>query len=701
MSRFLLAVILGVALAGGAAWYFDLWKPHEGIIPSGDSDPEASVAEKVDVGGPLYPPAADVKKPPAARHAGPAPIVVPDAHIVAPTRQDVPSIRDGQILFIGQEVFQSDPLGPAGPTQSATVRLGPRELVKIYRRLDRNNIVKPGEMVAMIDPAIALAELEAKRAKVIAARATYEASRATKQEAQARLSRLDELKRSGGTSRIVADEEYSAAVLLRDRYYQEEISKREEIKLAEVEVQQAEIVYSQHEIRNKMTGAGVIKAIFKQRGDAVKANETIMELLDIENLRAEGLVEVQYHSRLKRGMRVTLEPSQPEAPTRVVRTHRGDVTAVAISNRLPEPQVVSASEDGTVNVWGIHSEAPERVYYHIKPDEQFQVVQPVRTVACTPRGSKHNFAVSGTADGYIRLWDLNSDKEAPVWVRREENPSPISALAFSPDGRWFAAGDENGFIRLHDTVTGEPVYAFDAERGAAQRHEGAVTSLSFTPQCRLVSASRDNTLRIWNLHEKGVVAGPVITGRGGSVADLGVSQDGGWALLDQGKVLHVLSTQDGRPVAQLVNPSGAHSFETVALFSPDARMILTAGAPEGRLQLWKAPSGGSRGYEVRQLVTSERLEVTCAAFSYNAGLDNTGFAVSGTKHGYVYLWPVPTAEQVERQSITGLQLNQVDPTVDTSTRLLRIGVDVHNPVDAQNPYGKLMPGRPVTLVLHP
>ena len=40
--------------------------------------------------------------------------------------------------------------------------------------------------------------------------------------------------------------------------------------------------------------------------------------------------------------------------------------------------------------------------------------------------------------------------------------------------------------------------------------------------------------------------------------------------------------------AVLENPAEATQFSTFALFSPDARLILTASAGEGRLQLWRA-----------------------------------------------------------------------------------------------------------------
>ena len=62
---------------------------------------------------------------------------------------------------------------------------------------------------------------------------------------------------------------------------------------------------------------------------------------------------------------------------------------------------------------------------------------------------------------------------------------------------------------------------------------------------------------------------------------------------------------EGETINTIKNPGGATPFETLAAFSPDASLILTAGAPEGRLQLWRAPSEANRGFEVRQYVTAK------------------------------------------------------------------------------------------------
>jgi WD domain, G-beta repeat len=336
----------------------------------------------------------------------------------------------------------------------------------------------------------------------------------------------------------------------------------------------------------------------------------------------------------------------------------------------------------------------------------------VRAVSCSPRAAKRHWMLSGCADGSLRLWDLDKISSDPlVWDSTKadstEQQSPhrdaVTALAFSPDGTWFATGGEDNSIALWQTDGFKLLYVFDAQHGVGNPHQGTITVLYFTPQCTLISASRDNTIRVWELREKGAhLIGDPITGRGGDVTNLGMSADGKWALVDKGKILQVVSVADRRTFSVLQNPTGATPFQTLALFSPDARLILTAGAPEGRLQLWRAPTDGKRGFEVRQFATVERSPVTCAAFAADAGIAPDGsFAVSGTKDGYVYIWPVPNRDKVQRHRMENLQLTLIERSLDASTRQVRIGVNVQNPINDEYPQGRLTPGRPVSIVIEP
>jgi WD40 repeat protein len=239
------------------------------------------------------------------------------------------------------------------------------------------------------------------------------------------------------------------------------------------------------------------------------------------------------------------------------------------------------------------------------------------------------------------------------------------------------------------------LYRFDAAHGVDNPPQGQVTALSFTPQCRLVAACRDNTLRVWELCELGARPVGTIADRSGTVPLLGVSQDGRQMLFDQGKTLRVLSVPDSGNVAAVKKPASATPFDTLALFSPDGALILTAGAAEGRLQLWSAPSADRRAFEVRVLSSTDRSNVTCAAFApKDAAVGGRSFAASGTREGQVMVWSLPTAKEIDEAPVAGT-LTLVDTALEPGARQARVGVEIDN---ANN---RLSPGKQATVVVTP
>jgi WD40 repeat protein len=81
---------------------------------------------------------------------------------------------------------------------------------------------------------------------------------------------------------------------------------------------------------------------------------------------------------------------------------------------------------------------------------------------------------------------------------------PIGALALSPDGKWLAAGDLDGGLRVLEAATGQVVLKCRA-------HSGPVTDLNFAPaEPILVTAGEDGTAKLWRLDGKETDKGTVV-----------------------------------------------------------------------------------------------------------------------------------------------------------------------------------------------
>jgi len=645
-------------------------------------------------------------------------VIIPGARLTALLSPQVPSMRDGQLLFLGTEIkvkpteqppagaFQAEmnylvtevQAGEKGPQEDwVTIDgkwyrpLGKREEVrpnkvrlyfadKWFLPIDEGSRVEKDQLLALIDPSLAVDELSSKLAKFEAAESDRVASEAIKKFEYERMQRLEGLKARGAATQ----EEVSEARAGYERYYQETISKGMQVKVAARELRQSETILEQHQIRSKIKGE--VKQLIKHKSESVKNLDSVLEMVDISKLRIRGRFDLQDRDSLpdprnpedKRVLYV--EATRLVGPRRVLTGHMGEVTGVAVSS---DGQIVSVSEDRRARVW-LKDQGRERLV--------LEHPAPVRAVACTAPKTPRNLCLTGAADGVARLYDLAADKDAFVGQFTNGHKEAINSVAFSPDGRWAVSGGDDRRICLWDVDNAKLLQLFPEDWG----HHGGVTSVTFLavgaeePQkLSVVSAGRDNALLVWPLNADGTTGKPTrLDRRGGEVTTLGVSPDGQHLLFDQGKELRLLSS-DNYALAGSLSATAAASFSKLALFSPDGKLVLASGGA-GHLGLWRAPTAQTRGHELEQLVwTSSRDEqavTNCGAFA-----PDSSFLVTGTQSRNVIVWPMPKPEVVTARLIA--RVINLDPEVSSGQVRLTAEID--------NPNNYLLPGDVVTLVVYP
>jgi WD40 repeat protein len=611
--------------------------------------PSSSPTPPASLGAPLFKFEVPPTPPPAGPQRSDNDIIVGSCRIIVVDQLDLPSLRDGVV----KQIF----------VQEGEI------------------ITTPDQVLVQLDNRMAIADVRLKEAKVKGSMADAKASEKTRDEMLEQYRTQLSLKGKHATS----DEEVRKAQVMHIRYVEEAVSKKEAISLAEEELNQAKIVLDMHQLRNiAKTTPGVVQTIYRKEGWSVKNLEPVLQICKIDRLRVEVMVERQNAVALRKGMTAVIEPARPARPEQLLTDHRQEITSIAVGGDAKHPRILSASEDRTVHVW------------ELTKTRRWQVAQVLRhptavqTVAAAPTG---NLCLSGAADGKARLWDLASRGDRPVRELAESHRGAVSCCAFAPDGKTCVTGGEDRQIRLWDVATGSLRYTFP------DGHRGALTSLQFTPDGHLVSFGRDNTLRYWGVFEHGAREEmPAIPERSGDVGAPGVSPDGTRVLFDlvHGHTLRVLSLPDGVTHGELHNPADTGPFTTFARFSPDGRLILTAGGGlERRMQLWQVPAEGQRGHELLQLTSPRGDAASCCAFA-----PDSSFVVTGGKDKQVAVWRVPTSEECRKHSQLTGTIRFVAPASESSSKQVRVWVDFDNPLGADG-RPLLMPGDTATVSIDP
>jgi WD40 repeat protein len=249
---------------------------------------------------------------------------------------------------------------------------------------------------------------------------------------------------------------------------------------------------------------------------------------------------------------------------KTLKGHTGAVNAVAF---LPKgDQLITASADGTAQVWGLADGAPK---------VKLEYGSPVACLALTKDGSR--VAVGGAGKA-VKVWTLADAKPAATIT----TPAEVRSVTFSADGSRLVVGGSDNLAR---------VYGADGKLVEFFPQEGAVSAVAFHPDGKqVIAAGADKTARVWSssLAWMAAQAGPVrqaiFNAKGDQVISAG-----------DDKTIKIWNAADGKPVKGFA----AHDGPVFGLVvSPDGTKILSAGA-DNQVKVWStaAPKPGAKAEE--------------------------------------------------------------------------------------------------------
>ncbi|CAA6671396.1 unnamed protein product [Spirodela intermedia] len=296
----------------------------------------------------------------------------------------------------------------------------------------------------------------------------------------------------------------------------------------------------------------------------------------------------------------------------VMKGHADMVTAIAapIDN---SDMIVSSSRDKSILVWHLTKDAAasadggSSAVYGVPRRRLTGHSHFVQDVVLSSDGQ---FALSGSWDGDLRLWDLNTGATTRRFVGHGKD---VLSVAFSVDNRQIVSASRDRTIKLWNTL-GECKYTIQDGDG----HTNWVSCVRFSPNSvvpTIVSASWDRTVKAWNLSNCKLRY--TLKGHGGYVNTVAVSPDGSLCAsggkdgrlysLDAGAIIHALcfspnrywlcaATQDSIKIWDLESKLVVQDLKPEATIGKNQlelrRQHLFSGYTDGVIRVW----GISRAY---------------------------------------------------------------------------------------------------------
>jgi guanine nucleotide-binding protein subunit beta-2-like 1 protein len=232
----------------------------------------------------------------------------------------------------------------------------------------------------------------------------------------------------------------------------------------------------------------------------------------------------------------------------ILKGHEGWVTAVATNPENPD-SIVTASRDKTICIWNLTRESEQN--YGVPRKSLTGHSHFIEDLALSSDGQ---FALTGSWDSTLRLWDLNLGVTTRRFVGHTKD---VLSVAFSADNRQIVSGSRDKSIKLWNTL-GECKYTIEE-----QGHTEWVSCVRFSPNTSnptIVSGGWDKLVKVWNLGNCKLKTN--LVGHSYNVNSVTVSPDGSLCAsggkdgtvrlwdLNEGK--HLYSLEAGDVINQLV-----------------------------------------------------------------------------------------------------------------------------------------------------
>ena len=159
----------------------------------------------------------------------------------------------------------------------------------------------------------------------------------------------------------------------------------------------------------------------------------------------------------------------------------------------------------------------------------------------------------------------------------------VWSVAFSSDGKRIVSGSRDCTIRVWNADSGEVI------SGPFEGHTEWVSSVAFSPDGKhIVSGSGDDTIYVWDADSGEVISGP-LKSHTSMVSSVAFSPDG--KRIVSGSYDHTIRVWNADSGEVISGPLEGHTdWVSSVAFSPDGKRIVS-GSEERTIRMWNADSG--------------------------------------------------------------------------------------------------------------
>lgn len=234
--------------------------------------------------------------------------------------------------------------------------------------------------------------------------------------------------------------------------------------------------------------------------------------------------------------------------------------------------------------------------------------------------SNGQFALSGSRDKELRLWDLNTGNLIRTF---EDHKDSVNSICLSSDEKYALSGSDDKTVKLWNLETGKCLQTFEG-------HTDSVTSVSITSDNQYaVSGSKDWTFRLWEISTGRCLR--VHKGHKNEVYTVCISPDDQYVVSARGS-LKFWDIATGNHLGTLFGHIPANVTSICISLNME---YLLSGGEDDIVRLWDL--GTNRCREFR----GHKNSVTAVCLS-----SDNRFAVSGSRDKTIKLWNIKTGQCV-------------------------------------------------------